>query len=67
MSEGDGSLKLCAILVRGIPTELAKFTLTTVDGGAAGMLDLNLLSSCSCSYARLPFILMPCHYPCLFV
>lgn len=45
MSEGDGSLKLCAILVRGIPTKLAKFTLTTVDGGAAGMLDLNLLSS----------------------
>ena len=42
VSEGDGLLELCAILVRGIPTEPAKITLTTVDGRAAGMPHLSL-------------------------
>ena len=41
VSEGDEYVEVCAILVRGLPTEPGEMTLTTFDGGAAGMLYLS--------------------------
>ena len=36
VSEVDGSVEVCAILVRDIPIGATRVTLTTLDGGAAG-------------------------------
>ena len=58
VSEGDEYVEVCAILVRGIPTEPADITLTTFDGGAAGMLSLTSFTHSSVH------TMIPCHPFC---